>query len=58
MHLNVYAATTLAYYNSARFSAEECALFPLGLQELGSIDLRGHIAYRAGLFKQRAGCIV
>jgi hypothetical protein len=58
MHLNVHAATTLACYDSARFGAEECTLFPPGLQELGSIDLQGHIAHRAGLFKQRAGRIV
>jgi hypothetical protein len=58
MHLNMHAATTLACYNSARFSIEECALFLLGLQELGSIDVQGYIAYRAGLFKQQAGCIV
>jgi hypothetical protein len=58
MHLNMHAATTLACYNSARISVEECALFLLGLQELGSIDLQGHITYRAGLFKQQAGCIV
>jgi hypothetical protein len=58
MHLNLRAAAILACCDSARLSAEECALFLLGLQELGSIDLQEHIAYCAGLFKQQAGCIV